>query len=98
LAALTVSAVRNHPGRVHHAVGLKELTEGVIGDGQREIAYKDIHGEFLGERGETMATSSLQYDTTIPRRSGGTTRHENVFLEGRNGGGAHVGIDGESFL
>jgi hypothetical protein len=53
-------AVRNDPGRVHHTIGLKELAEGVIGNSQREIAYKDIHVEFLGERGETMATSSLQ--------------------------------------
>jgi hypothetical protein len=53
-------AVRNDPGRVHLAIGFKELAEGMIGDSQREIAYKDIHVEFLGERGETIATSSLQ--------------------------------------
>jgi hypothetical protein len=43
-------AVGNDAGLVHHAIRLKELAEGVISDGKREIAYKDIHLEFLGER------------------------------------------------
>jgi hypothetical protein len=69
-------AVRNDPSHVHHAIGLKELAEGVIGDSKREIAYIDIHVQFLGERRDTITTSSTQYAATIPRRSSGETRHE----------------------
>jgi hypothetical protein len=43
-------AVGNDTGLVHHAIWLKQLAEGVISDGKREIAYIDIHVQFLGER------------------------------------------------
>ena len=33
----------------HKAIGLKELTEVIGGDGHRRIGHRDMHVDFLGE-------------------------------------------------